>query len=167
MSLLKILYLASAEKKRNFYWKVGLKNFQPNIRLEKGCCLECFRKEILVEKSAKEILYAININIRNLVRSCEEDGYALTKPLTGFSYDIPLEVLEEIFDFWVYINKQPEQWNKCLGLLNCRREIPLKKAIFRKAFKGFTSEIIEQIEYLHSYRPILIRNLERKKIPMW
>ena len=60
------LFLASGEKNGEGFWIIGIKNCDENI-LEDKNLLDCHRKELVGNESAKDILFAINLNINNLL----------------------------------------------------------------------------------------------------
>jgi len=60
------LFLASGVNNGEGFWIVGIKNCDDNI-LEDKNILDCHRKELIGNKSAKDILLAINLNINNLL----------------------------------------------------------------------------------------------------
>ena len=60
------LFLASGEKNGEGFWMVGVKNSDENFSDDKNL-LDCHRKELIGNESAKEILFAINLNIDNLI----------------------------------------------------------------------------------------------------
>ena len=96
------LFLASGEKNGEGFWFVGVKNCDESI-LEDKNLLDCHRKELVVDESAKDILFAINLNIDNLINELKCKNYLIKQPSIGISFDIPLELLERIFDFWLDI----------------------------------------------------------------
>ena len=162
-----ILYLASASKDDSFFWKLGVTNSEKKIKMNQGSFLEFFRKEFLGNKESREIYNAISLNIHNLLSSVESEGYILEKPLNGFSYDIPLNVIAEIFDFWLELYNSPQRWQKAIGLLNCRKHTSyFLNRILDQALIGDSSELILRIEYLHSYRPLKL-NKKIEMSPMW
>ena len=163
----KIINLASAENKGFYFWKIGITNYNNKLKLSKGNYLECFRQKALDKSSAIEIYRAIYQNLKNLQNSCEADGYSLEKPLSGFSYDLPLYVLEEIFDFWIDIYTKPQYWNICFRLLNCHKENSFSNVFCRKALKGLTYKMNEKIDYLHSFRPTSQKAINSSYLPMW
>ena len=59
------LYLASGVKNGEGFWMVGIKNCDENILTDHNL-LDCHRKELIGNESAKDILFAINLNINNL-----------------------------------------------------------------------------------------------------
>ena len=60
------LFLASGVKDGEGFWMIGVKNCDENILADKNL-LDCHRKELIGEESAKDILFAINLNINNLL----------------------------------------------------------------------------------------------------
>ena len=159
------LFLASGVKNGEGFWVVGVKNCDENI-LEDKNLLDCHRKELIGNKSAKDILFAINLNINNLFNELKNKNYLLEKPSIGICFDIPLDILESIFDFWLDIYKNQEAWETCLGLLNVRKRIHLTKLIESKSLKGNSKKWAIKIETLHSYVPNSPR-IEKLNDPMW
>ena len=159
------LYLASGSKKGEGFWYIGVKNSDENI-LDDDILLDCHRKELIGNESAKDILFAINLNLENLFDNLEKGKYFLKKPSLGISFDIPLHVLENIFDFWLDKYKTKQDWETCLGLLKTKKRFPLSKLINSGSLKGNSKKWAIEIETLHSYKPNLIRNISLNK-PMW
>ena len=108
------LFLASGVNNGEGFWIVGIKNCDENI-LEDEKLLDCHRKELIGNESAKEILIAINLNINNLLDELKKINYLIERPSMGISFDIPLENMENIFDFWLDIYKNQRAWETCLG----------------------------------------------------
>ncbi len=159
------LFLASGLKNGEGYWFVGIKNCDENI-LEDKNLLDCHRKELLGNKSAKDILFAINLNINNLMNELRNKNYLIEKPSLGISFDIPLDLLESIFDFWLDIYKNREAWETCLGLLKVRKRIPLTNLIRGKSLKGNSKKWALEVETLHNYVPNSV-SIEKLNDPMW
>ena len=86
--------------------------------------------ERIRNESAKDILFAINLNIKNLLNELRNKNYLIKNPSIGISFDIPLDILENIFDFWLDIYKNQEAWETCLGL-KVRKEFPLQTSLSR------------------------------------
>ena len=84
----------------------------------------------------------------------------------GISFDIPLDLLESIFDFWLEIYKNQEAWDICLGLLKVRKRISLKNLIESGSLKGNSKKWAIEIENLHNYVPNSLK-LEKLNDPMW
>ena len=159
------LFLASGEKNGEGFWIVGVKNCDENI-LEDKSLLDCHRKELIGNESAKDIIFAIHLNINNLLNELKNKKYSIKNPSIGFSFDIPLDLLESIFDFWVDIYKDQESWETCLGLLKVRKRISLTNLIESQSLKGNSKKWAIKIETLHTYLPNSLR-LEKPNDPMW
>ena len=159
------LFLASGAKNGEGFWMVAVKNCDENI-LEDKNLLDCHRKELIGKDSAKDIIFAINLNLNNLFDDLKSKNYLLKKPSMGITFDIPLYVLERIFDFWLNVYKNQEAWETCLGLLKVRKRISLKTLINSKSLKGNTKKWAIKVENLHTYIPNSLR-LEKPNEPMW
>ena len=159
------LFLASGVKNGEGFWILGVKNCDENI-LEDKNLVDCHRKELVGKESAKEILFAINLNINNLIDELSYKNFLIAKPTIGISFDIPLDLLESIFDFWLDIYKNQEAWETCLGLLKIRKRIPLKNLIKSKSLKGNSKKWAMKVETLHTYVPNSLK-IEKINDPMW
>ena len=159
------LYLVNGEKDGKGFWKISLTTFSDPLE-EDSLFIECYRKELMGTEAAKKILNAIELNIENLINDCRDDGFKIMSVDEGISYDIPLTILEEIFDFWLYLYRDSSLFKKILALLLARERLNFSDPTMVKALKGFTGEWIQQIERLHSYRPSSKKNILHKD-PMW
>ena len=159
------IFLASGLSNGEGFWLVGIKNSYENI-LEDKNLLDCHRRELVGNESAKDILLAINLNINNLLNELNNKNYLIEKPSMGISFDIPLEILENIFDFWLDIYKNQEAWEACLGLLKIRKRIPLTNLIESKSLKGNSKKWAIKIETLHTYVPSSL-GIKKLNQPMW
>ena len=159
------LFLASGEKNGEGFWMVGVKNSDENFSKDKNL-LDCHRKELIGNESAKEILFAINLNIDNLINELRNKNYLIESPSIGISFDIPLDFLESIFDFWLDTYKNQEAWEICIGLLKIRKRISLSNLIERESLKGNSKKWAIKVETLHTYEPNSQR-IEKLNDPMW
>ena len=159
------LFLASGVNNGEGFWIVGIKNCDENI-LEDENLLDCHRKELIGNESAKDILLAINLNLNNLLNELRNKNYIIGSPSIGISFDLPLEILENIFDFWLDIYKNKEAWEACLGLLKVRKRIPLTNLIESESLKGNSKKWAIKIENLHTYVPSSLR-IDKLNDPMW
>ena len=159
------LFLASGVKNGQGFWLVGVKKCDENI-LEDKNLLDCHRKELIGNESAKDILFAINLNIDNLINELRNKNYLVERPLMGISFDIPLDLLESIFDFWLDTYKDQEAWETCLGLLKVRKRISLTNLIKSESLRGNSKKWAIKVESLHTYIPSSIRT-EKQNEPMW
>ena len=161
----KHLFLASGVKNGEGFWMVGVKNCD-EIILADHSLVDCHRKELIGNESAKDILCAINLNINNLLNELRKKNYLIDKPSMGISFDLPLDVLESIFDFWLDIYKNKEAWETCIGLLKVRKRISLKNLIQSESLKGNSKKWAIKVETLHSYIPNTLW-VDKVKDPMW
>ena len=159
------LFLASGAKDGEGFWFVGVKDCDESI-LEDKSLLDCHRKELIGNESAKDILFAINLNINNLLNELKSKSFLIERPSIGFPFDIPLEILENIFDFWLDIYKNHEAWEACLGLLKVRKRISLTNLIESESLKGNSKKWATKVETLHTYVPNSLK-IEKKNEPMW
>jgi len=159
------LFLASGVKNGEGFWIVGVKNCDESI-LEDKNLLDCHRKELIGNESAKDILFAINLNINNLFNELRNKNYLIERPSMGISFDIPLDILESIFDFWLDIYKNQKAWETCLGLLKVRKRISLTNLIESESLKGNSRKWAIKVETLHTYVPSALR-IEKLNDPMW
>ena len=159
------LFLASGVKNGEGFWIVGVKNCNENI-LEDKNLLDCHRKELIGNESAKDILFAINLNINNLFNELRSKNHLIKRPSMGISFDLPLDVLESIFDFWLDIYKNQEVWQICIGLLKIRKRISLTNLIKGESLKGNSRKWAIKVEKLHTYVPNSHR-IEKINDPMW
>ena len=161
----KYLFLASGLKNGEGFWIVGIKDCDENI-LEDKSLLDCHRKELIGYESAKNILNAINLNINNLLKELRNNNFSIERPSIGISFDIPLDIFENIFDFWLDAYKNQQAWQTCLGLLKVRERISLTNLIESESLKGNSKKWAIKIETLHTYLPSS-RKIEKLNDPMW
>ena len=144
---------------------MGTKNCDENI-LEDENLLDCHRKELIGNESSKDVLLAINLNVNNLLNELRNKNYLIARPSMWIPFDIPLVILENIFDFLLDIYKNHDAYEACLGLLKVRKRIPLTNLIKSKSLKGNSKKWAIKIENLHTYVPSSLR-IEKLNDPMW
>ena len=159
------LFLASGVLNDEGFWLIGIKSSDIKI-LDDKTLLECHRKELIGKESAKDILNAINLNLDNLKNDLKKTNFPLDQPPKGISFNIPLNVLENIFDFWLEKYKNQDVWQTCFGLLKIRRRVSLKNLINSDSINGDSKKWALEIEDLHAYRPNSIKNRISNE-PMW
>ena len=159
------LYLASGEIDGDGFWIIDTTlNESPFI--DKSYLLECYRKELIGQDAAKEIMYAINLNLRNILNELNREGHKIEKPIRGISFSLPLTLIENIFDFWIERYKDPLEWETCIGLLKIKQRFSLTSMINSNGIKGNAKEWAPKIENLHNYHPNNNNKL-RIQNPMW
>ncbi len=159
------LFLASGVKNDQGFWFIGVKNSDENI-LDDKYLLDCHRKEIIGNESAKDIISAINLNLNNLFDELEKHKFLIYQPSLGISFNIPLNYIENIFDFWLDTYKEKEAWETCIGLLKIRKRISLSKIINSGSLKGNSKKWAIKVERLHSYKPSSFKSNHLNE-PMW
>ena len=159
------LFLASGVKNDEGFWLIGVKNSDENI-LDDKYLLDCHRKELIGNESAKDIISAINLNLNNLFDELEKHKFLIYQPSLGISFNIPLNFIENIFDFWLDTYKEKEAWDTCLGLLKMRKRISLSKIINSGSIKGNSKTWAIKVETLHSYKPSSFKSNHLNE-PMW
>ena len=159
------LILASGEINGIGFWLID-KFSNEFLTIENKDLLECHRKELISEESARDILFAIEFNINNLMNELKKDGFTIDKPPKGISFNLPLNVIEDIFDFWLETYKNKNSWKTSLGLLKIKKRISLSSIINSKAIKSHVKDLAFIIEKLHTYRPSKPQKYKNKD-PMW
>ena len=115
----------------------------------------------------EQVVALLSVIASNYATKKEKNkNYFIEKPSMGISFNIPLEILENIFDFWLDIYKNQEAWEACLGLLKVRKRIPLTNLIQSESLKGNSKKWAIKIETLHTYIPSSLKN-EKLNDPMW
>ena len=160
------LILASGEINGQGYWIIDTTlNESPTI--DDKNLIECHRKELVGEESASNILLAIYLNIKNIKDDLIKEGFIIENPPKGISFSFPLNILENIFDFWLELYKDKNSWETCLGLLKIKKRNLLNDLISSGVLKGSAKEWAPIIQNLHTYRPESTRNQKKINQPMW
>ena len=159
------LFLASGIVNDEGFWLIGVKNSDLKI-LDDETLLECHRKELIGYESAKDILNAINLNLDNLMNDLKNNDFSLDQPPKGISFNIPLNFLESIFDFWLEKYKDEQIWEICLGLLKIRGRVSLSNLIKSESITGDSKKFAVEIENLHKYQPNTTK-IKGSNEPMW
>ena len=159
------LILANGEINGVGFWLIDT-TFNEYPIIENKHLLECHRKELIGEESAKKILEAINLNLNNVINEIIKEGFSIEKPPIGISYDFPLSVLENIFDFWLETYKNDSYWETSIGLLKIKKRLSLSSIIKSEGIKNHVKDLAIKIEKLHHYRPNS-RNKYKNNDPMW
>ena len=160
------LILASAEINGIGYWLIDT-TVNDNPANDNNELIECHRKELIGEESAKMILLAIFLNINNIYDNLKREGFVIDKPPKGISFSLPLDILENIFDFWLELYKDKNSWETCIGLLKIKKRNLLECLISSDALKGNAKEWAPRIQELHKYRPESNRKKKNINEPMW
>ena len=167
METAKLLNLISIEKSDQCYWKVGIVS-SDNIDCEDDeSYIECYRKDLVGFNAAKEIKNAIYFHLNNLINECNNDGLEISISNIGFSGQIPLYIIEEIYDFWFEAYKNPLAWKKSKGLINLRYNQPLNNSVIRLGLKGISKIYAEKIYSISNFKSDIISLDNKINKPMW
>jgi len=147
------LYLASGVSEGFGFWVVNFTD-EANIYNSFGSkLLECYRKELFGLDGAFEVKEAINTTLNILSLGSKFDQYKLDNYNTGFSSEIPINIIEDIFDLWAYNYNNQILWKKYIGLLNFRKKIKSNNNYINIGLKGDTYEFAIKLEELISFKP--------------
>ena len=148
------LYLASGVCKGVGFWVVNFTE-EENIFNSLGSkLLECYRKELFGLEGAIEVKEAINTTLDILCLDSKYDKYKLDNYNTGYSSEIPINLIEDIFDLWAYNYNNQILWKKYIGLLNLRKKIKKNNNYINIGLKGDTYEFAMKLDELLSFKPI-------------
>ena len=94
------LYLASGVSEGFGFWVVNFTDEDNVFNSLDSQLLECYRKELFGLVGAIEVKEAINATLDIL--SCESklDKYKLDNNNIGYSSEIPIYLIEDVFDLW-------------------------------------------------------------------
>ena len=162
------LYLASGVSEGVGFWLVNFTEDE-DIHNSLGTkLLECYRKELFGLERAVEVKDAINTTLDILACDSKFDRYKLDKYNIGYSSDIPINIIEDVFDLWAYNYNNEILWRKYIGLLNLRKKIKTSNNYINIGLKGDTYEFATKLDGLLSFRPInSTLRLDKSNDLMW
>ena len=146
------LYLASGVSEGIGFWVV---NFTDEVNIFNSLdskLLECYRKELFGLEAAIELKDAINTTLDILAIDSKFDRYKLDNANTGYSSDIPIDIIEDIYDLWAYNYNNQTLWKKYLGLLKFRRKIKTNNDYINIGLKGDTYRFSMKLDELLNLR---------------
>ena len=162
------LYLASCVSDGIGFWLVSFTENADIIDSLDSKFLECYRKELFGIDAAIEVKEAINTTLDILSFDSKIDSYKLDNHNIGYSSEIPLNIIEDIFDLWACNYHDDILWKKYIGLLNFRRKIKINNNYINKGLKGKTYEFAMKLDKLLSFRPVNSSfMLDRSNELMW
>lgn len=103
------LYLVSAMKKGISYWKVGITKHVNPLDRDRKHYLEAFRA--VASQDADLVELAIARTFGWLMYGARKDGLKVLEPPAreGLSYDFPVEVPLEIYDWWLRLSAESDR----------------------------------------------------------
>ena len=162
------LYLASGVSNGVGFWVVNFTEEDYILNSFFSDLLECYRKELFGLEGAIEVKEAINTTLDILSFELRFDKYKLDNYNTGYSSEIPINIIEDIFDLWAYNYNNEVLWKKYIGLLNFRKKIKSNNNFIHLGLKGDTYEFAIKLDKLLSFRPIdLSFKLNKSNDLMW
>ena len=162
------LYLASGVSEGKGFWLVNFTEDEDIYNSLGTKLLECYRKELFGLEGAIEVKNAINITLDILCLNSIYDKYKLDNYNTGYSSEIPINLIEDIFDLWAYNYNNEILWKKYIGLLNLRKKIKTSNNYINIGLKGETYEFATKLDGLLSFRPINSQlRLDKSNDLMW
>ena len=148
------LYLASGVSEGVGFWVVNFTE-EENIFNSLGSkLLECYRKELFGLDGAIEVKDAINTTLDILCLNSIYDKYKLDNYNTGYSSEIPINLIEDIFDLWAYNYNNEILWKKYIGLLSLRKKIKTSNNYINMGLKGDAYKFATKLNGLLSIRAI-------------
>ncbi len=147
------LYLASGVYDGVGFWFIDFTDEDDIFKSLENKLLECYRKELFGLDAAIEVKEAIYSTLDILVIESSIVYCKLSNSTKGYSSEIPLSIIEDIFDLWAYNYSDNILWKKYIGLLNFRRKIRKSNNYINIGLKGKTYEFAMKLDKLLSFRP--------------
>ena len=111
---------------------------------------------------------AINSTLDILCLDSKYEKYKLDNYNIGYSSEIPINLIEDIYDLWAYNYSNKILWNKYIGLLNLRKKIKKNNNYINIGLKGDTYEFATKLDGLLSFRPVNLKfRLDKSNDLMW
>ena len=162
------LYLASGVNEDKSFWVVNFTEDDDILNSSVIELLECYRKELFGIEAASEVKEAINSTLDILAFDSKFDRYKLDNSITVYSSEIPINIIEDIFDLWTYNYNNENNWKKFIGLLKFRKKIKTNNDFIFLGLKGDTYEFAVKLNELLSLRSVdLSTRLDNNNELMW
>ncbi len=162
------LYLASGVKEDKSFWVVNFTEDDDILNSSDIELLECYRKELFGIEAASEVKAAINSTLDILAFDSKFDRYKLDNFITGYSSEIPINIIEDIFDLWAYNYNNQNTWKKCIGILKFRKKVKTNNDYINIGLKGDTYEFAMKLDELLSIRAVdLSSSFDNNNELMW
>ena len=162
------LYLASGVSDGFAFWVVNFTEDENIFNSLSSELLECYRKELFGLEGAIEVKEAINTTLDILSLDSKFDRYKLDDSNIGYSSEIPINIIEDIFDLWACNYNNQTLWKKYLGLLKFRKKIKTNNNYINIGLKGDIYEFAMKLDELLSIKTEnSISRLYRPNELMW
>ena len=146
------LYLVSGVSNGNGFWLINFTEEDDIFMSFGNNLLECYRKELFGLDAAIEVRWAINTTLDILCFNLKLDRYKLDNLNTGYSSEIPINVMEDIFDLWAYNYNNEIRWKKYIGLLNFRKKLKTNNNYINIGLKGDSYKFAMKLDKLLSFK---------------
>ena len=146
------LYLASGVSDDIGFWVVNFTEDDNIFNSLDSKLLECYRKELFGIEGAIEVKVAINKTLDILSFDSKLDLYKLDNNNTGYSSEIPINIIEDVFDLWAYNYNNEMMWKKYIGFLNVRKKIKINNSYINLGLKGDTHEFAMKLDQLLNFK---------------
>ncbi|MBW3041866.1 josephin [Prochlorococcus marinus] len=162
------LYLASGVSEGIGFWLVNFTEDDDICNSLGTKLLECYRKELFGLEGAIEVKEAINTTLDILAFDSKFDRYKLEYSNIGYSSEIPINIIEDIFDLWAYNYNNKILWKKYIGLLKFRKKIKTNNNYINIGLKGDIYEFAIKLEALINLRKVnALSGLTKFNESMW
>ena len=146
------LYLASGVSDGIGFWLVNFTDEMNILNSSDSKLLECYRKELFGLEAAIQVKKAIHSTLDILVLDSNIVHFKLKNSSKVYSSDIPLKIMEDIFDLWAYNYHDNILWRKYIGLLNFRKKIKKSNNYINIGLRGKAYEFAIKLDKLLSLR---------------
>tara|TARA_B100000965_G_scaffold266387_1_gene225054 strand:+ start:686 stop:1192 length:507 start_codon:yes stop_codon:yes gene_type:complete len=162
------LYLASGVTNGVGFWLVNFTDEDDIIKSEGSKLLEYYRKELFGIEAAIDVKEAINSTLDILVSDSGIESYKFDNYTKSYSSEIPLNIIEDIFDLWANNYNNALLWKKYIGYLKFRRKIKSNYNYISKGLKGNTYEFAVKLDKLLNLgQPRSSYRINRSDEVMW
>ena len=145
------LYLASGVCDSKAFWLVNFTEENDILNSYGSKLLECYRKELFGLEGAVEVKEAINTCLDILISDLNLEKYKLDNSCIGYSSEIPIDLIEDIFDLWAYNYHNKYSWKKYIGLLNFKKKIRKNNNYINIGLKGDIYDFSIKLDKLLSF----------------
>ena len=146
------LYLASGVSEGKGFWLVNFTEDDDIYNSLGTKLLECYRKELFGLEGAIEVKEAINTTLDILSFDSKFDRNKFDNSNIAYSSEIPINLIEDIFDLWAYNYNNEIIWKKYIGLLNFRKKIKINNNYINIGLKGDTYDFSIKLDELLSFK---------------
>ena len=148
------LFLALGVYDGDGFWLVDFIEEDDIINSRDSKLIECYRKELFGLEAAIEVKEAINSTLDLLAFESNIVRYKFDNSTKSYTSEIPLNIIEDIFDLWAYNYHDNILWKKYIGLLNFRKKIKKNNNFINIGLKGKTYEFSIKLDKILNFRSV-------------